>query len=385
MTKVKIVIGANYGDEGKGLMTDYFAHKAYEKGESCLVVCSNGGSQRGHTVTTPDGKHHVFHHFGSGTFAGADTYLSEKFILNPMNFAIEYKELSEKLENMPKVYVNRRCLCTTPFEMMINQIAEEARGDKRHGSCGCGIWETIVHNGYSFNAMYISMFHGELRNYLLHIRDEYLPNRLKELGVEEISDKWKAVIFNDQLIEKYIEDFTFMASHINTAGNWIMGSYENVIFENGQGLLLNHSESNVHTTPSYTGVINPNEIITDGFYEEPERVEVCYVTRPYLTRHGAGPFREECNKDEIHLGLYDETNVFNVHQGELRYGRLDPHKMLERIRKDFNKIGYGEMSIAFTHMNEAPKCWHTSKYDRFLWSTEYKSYFSNGKTRNDIY
>ena len=50
MKDVKVVIGASFGDEGKGLMTDYFAGKAKEEGKSCLVVCGNGGAQRGHTV-----------------------------------------------------------------------------------------------------------------------------------------------------------------------------------------------------------------------------------------------------------------------------------------------------------------------------------------------
>ena len=46
-----------------------------------IVVCSNGGAQRGHTVLKSDGTRHVFHHFGSGTLNGADTYLPEDFIL----------------------------------------------------------------------------------------------------------------------------------------------------------------------------------------------------------------------------------------------------------------------------------------------------------------
>ena len=70
MRNIKIVIGANFGDEGKGLMTDYFCHQAEQRNENCIVVLHNGGAQRGHTVTTPTGIKHIFHHFGSGTFCG---------------------------------------------------------------------------------------------------------------------------------------------------------------------------------------------------------------------------------------------------------------------------------------------------------------------------
>ena len=87
---IKIVVGANFGDEGKGLMTDYFCRQSALRGEKCLVVLHNGGAQRGHTVVTPEEHRHVFHHFGSGTFAGADTYLSGDFIVSSSQLQVIY-------------------------------------------------------------------------------------------------------------------------------------------------------------------------------------------------------------------------------------------------------------------------------------------------------
>ena len=85
------VIGANFGDEGKGLMTDYFC----SQNKKSLNIRFNGGAQAGHTVVTPDGKRHVFSHIGSGTFSGADTYLSEFFTLNPIMFMKEHSIIPE--------------------------------------------------------------------------------------------------------------------------------------------------------------------------------------------------------------------------------------------------------------------------------------------------
>jgi adenylosuccinate synthase len=65
--RADVIIGANFGDEGKGLMTDFLAAKS-EK--NCLVVRFSGGSQAGHTVVTPD-RRHIFHHFGSGSIFGS--------------------------------------------------------------------------------------------------------------------------------------------------------------------------------------------------------------------------------------------------------------------------------------------------------------------------
>ena len=84
--EIKAVIGANWGDEGKGLMTHHFAMESANQNKSTIVVCTNGGAQRGHTVVTPNGLRHVFHHFGSGTFDGADTYLPKDFYIKSNDF-----------------------------------------------------------------------------------------------------------------------------------------------------------------------------------------------------------------------------------------------------------------------------------------------------------
>ena len=83
---IKIVIGAQYGDEGKGRTVDYFTREC--KNGDMAVVLTNGGAQRGHTVVKGD-KRHIFHHFGSGTMNCADTIISEIFQVNPMVFSTE--------------------------------------------------------------------------------------------------------------------------------------------------------------------------------------------------------------------------------------------------------------------------------------------------------
>ena len=95
-TEIKVVIGANFGDEGKGTAVDYFTYQFYKEYKNTVVVLSNGGSQRGHTVTLPSGGRHIFRHFGSGSFFGAYTYLPKYYIVNPMNWAEEHKHFVTK-------------------------------------------------------------------------------------------------------------------------------------------------------------------------------------------------------------------------------------------------------------------------------------------------
>lgn len=352
--EIKVVIGASYGDEGKGLMTNCFCKNASDTGKRCLTVLHNGGAQRGHTVSLKNGTRHVFHHLSSGTFYGSDTYLADSFIINPLVFFDEHFKLMPHVE----VFYSSKCKWSTPFDMMINQIAEDSRGDNRHGSCGFGIWETIVRYNNTKTVSFrkfISMDQTKKINYLKEIRDNYLPKRLAELNINEISDEWKETIEDERLIENFIEDCKYFDTHAIEETGFILKRYPFIVFEGAQGLLLSQDtgENEKHTTPSYTGAENPVRLIQT--LTGKNNVEVCYVTRTYLTRHGAGPFKEECPKEEINPDMIDNTNVPNGYQGTLRYGKLDVDALTARIKADFKKFDFlpgTQISLAITHLNE---------------------------------
>ena len=382
---VKVVIGANFGDEGKGLMTDYFCHQSALRGEKCLVVLHNGGAQRGHTVVTPDGNRHVFHHFGSGTLVGADTYLSGDFILNPIVFRQEWEEL-EEMGIAPKVYVHPKCRVTTPYDMIANQIVEESRSDNKHGSCGLGVYETIKR----YNELVISFllyrirrfcsFHPFIMREWMKRLKEYFYQRLNEENIK-IPNEWKEIVESNTLVENYIDDLKFMVEHISLSYIYEMSDFDCMIFEGGQGLLLDRSNKEYypHLTPSNTGIKNSLKIIAE-MRCKPD-IEVCYVTRTYLTRHGAGRLDGECDKQEINPDMQDLTNVPNPHQGTLRYAKLVEKSLEERILKDFEPARkYGaKLSLAITHENE---------YD-YVFSNTFKKnfdyiYYSDGETRESV-
>lgn len=346
----KAVIGANLGDEGKGLVTDYLAHDVIRKGLTCLVVCNNGGAQRSHTVVLENGARHAFRHFGSGTFAGADTYLSEYFILNPIIFRIEYEEL-RKLGYEPFVYIDEHCRMSTPYEMYLNQMLEQSRVN-RHGSCGLGIWETVQRyeendlGRYGDRYTCKSLIDAELFN--RNIIFESKLNQYLATGAisREVLNKWESVIKDESIITRFASDIEFMLRHSVITDASIINAYDAVIFENGQGLLLNEDENNVHTTPSKTGMGNIIAIekqLGNSFVTEPY-----YVTRSYMTRHGAGELAFECSKQELgNLGI-DKNNLPNNFQGALRYATLDSG-ITNRIRGDTRNR---KASVIITHMNE---------------------------------
>lgn len=362
MKDIKIVIGANFGDCGKGLMTDYFSQKP-----NSIVVCSNGGAQRGHTVTTPDGIRHVFHHFGSGTFNHASTYLSEDFIVNPIIFKQEYDELM-KLGYIPNAYINQNCMLTTPFDMMANQIIEENRGKNKHGSCGLGIFETI------------KRYKAGITDVDNHIMEYYLEQFERENIT--LTDEWSRIFLDNGIFEHFLDDWDFMNNHsLAISNNYFLNQFDNIIFEAAQGLLLdqNNTEYFPHLTPSNTGIKNPKRIIENVEWNDEINVETCYVSRTYLTRHGAGKFPSECNKRFINEYMFDKTNVPNPFQDTLRYGTLDLGELYSRCSKDIGNFG-DKKSIAITHFNEYD--WDNDKLIELF--KDWNIYYSDGETHNDV-
>jgi adenylosuccinate synthase len=395
MTDIKVVIGANFGDEGKGLMTDYFCHEALNRNENCIVVLSNGGAQRGHTVTAPDGTQHVFHHFGSGTLVGADTYCISDYILNPMTFVKEWVDLRQLGydPNNLNFYFEDGCRWSTPYDMIINQIVEAAREDKKHGSCGMGIWETIVR--YEKQQQSYSLFHFDLLpkeakiNYLKSIRDGYMIDRLKELGVSSIPLEWYSIVYSDMMIEHFINDVHFMICHTKSAGIVNLSSYKNIVFENGQGLLLDKDNTfyGDNTTPTSTGWKNVARTVNRHFDNSDEiNMEICYVTRTYMTRHGVGRFETECDKSLINSEMFDETNVTNPFQDNLRYGELIIPNLVARTSADFENAKLNTLfnvnmtaSVAVTHTNE-----YEIDYSRIRDKLINNVYTSNSRTRDSV-
>jgi adenylosuccinate synthase len=329
MKTADVVIGANFGDEGKGLTTDFLCHEA--AGEA-VVVRFNGGAQAGHTVTTPDNKRHVFSHFGSGSFTGAQTFLSRYFVCNPLLFAKEFAVLSLKCD-IPPMFADAAAPVTSPYDMMANQMAEEARGRGRHGSCGMGFGETLERHEKGGPVLTcINLAQPGLEDKLRDIRANWLPKRLAQLGVATISDVWRERINSDGIINKFMDDTSLFLQYVRIVqAGWLQDLASKIVFEGAQGLLLAEDHHWFpHVTRSPTGIKNVLALAAEAGID---RLDVAYITRAYLTRHGAGPMPHELGQLP-YPRITDATNVHNDWQGTLRFGWLELELLAGTIRAD---------------------------------------------------
>lgn len=390
MKHAQVIIGAGFGDEGKGHMTDYFCQKFSI--DNTIVIRYNGGAQAGHTVKTPDGIKHVFSHFGSGTLLNIPTYLTKEFIVNPIMFNKEYDVLSS-YNKYPVVYVHPECRITTPYDILLNHIIESSRNSDKHGSCGLGIFETINrHKEISIKISDLTLMrYPDFRELMQKVKS-YAINRIIELGII-LSDEHKQLLDLD-VTEQFIRDVQAFLTRTFTVGNEQLKRYDIYIFESAQGLLLSEKHGVMpHLTPSDPGLTIPLELCKEVGVKT---INVCYVTRCYTTRHGNGPLFNESSLEHMKLNVTDETNVMNDHQGQFRYAPLDLVSISNAINEDFKQTstykGIVTRQLAITCIDQLPSYNNGLTLDVITFMGYIRTslgvtdgYYSIGPTRNDVY
>lgn len=306
--KTSIVLGLQYGDEGKGSTTSFLSKK------NDLVVRFNGGHQAGHTVVT-NGQRHIFSSFGSGTLNGAHTYISEYCTFYPKSFLNERAALN-KLGIEPQHFIHPMAMVTTPFDIDHNRKTERIN---EHGSVGMGFGATIARNQDTPYKLYaIDLTHKRLLVHKLRNIANYYQVKSDEAG--------------DQIFSflNYVDQLKLIICRLDV----IAQAYSNIIFEGAQGIMLDMDFGFFpNVTRSNTTSKNAMQIIKENGLPAPE---VYYAMRSYLTRHGNGVMPNE----DYTLTFPDETNVSNKYQGKFRQGWHSAQQIRYALDCDYTFSGY---------------------------------------------
>jgi len=340
-------LGLGYGDEGKGLATDYFCRTSVKP----LVIRFNGGHQAGHTVTTIDGLSHVCSNFGSGTLRGVPTYWSSYCTFSPAYFLDEFRQLPVN----PLIYIDNQCPVTTHYDVLYNRAIETSRGKNRHGSCGVGFGATVIRHNYdSLKLKVEDIFKPEIHKRKLSNIREYYKKKINAETVFEFEafdhdrEDVLALGYVDKLLELIAEKTITIVNEKQMFKN---ESWQTFIFEGAQGILLD-IESGVYpyVTKSNTTSKNALEMLRRNFSPS-IRKEICYVTRAYLTRHGAGPF--DYNESDLLLAnAATETNTYNPYQGEFKTGYLSLDLLNKSLKIDEQYVNDLNKSLIITCLDQ---------------------------------
>lgn len=328
MSKKQAIITVDLaaGDSGKGTLVDYLANLHKSK----LVVRYNGGAQCAHNVHVGN-KHFCFKQLSAGTFAGADTLLLDSVIVNPILLINEMRDFESKFGFLPKVYVHKNALVTTPYHIYANRIEEKVN---QHGSVGLGIYKTVEYaqkyNPLKAGGLTAFDVYDSIYSIIYNIRKDV------RVGKYEQDDNWVKLFISDfqeerLLFELYnnIEDFITIVDDEDCKK--LINNSETVIFEGAQGVLLDKDRGFLpHVSATDTTTQLAEDFLKRIDYDGD--ILRIGITRSYATRHGNGPLPTEVEG----VVLKGEDNTYNEWQKGFRVGTLDYNSL--RYALSFTKV-----------------------------------------------
>lgn len=337
--KTNIVIGLGFGDEGKGLTTDFLCRQQ----ERNLVIRFSGGHQAGHTVITPAGQRHVFSSIGSGALHGADTYWSGFCTFYPIAFRNEYFALEQEHGLSPKIYVDALAPVTTPFDVYYNQLTEKSNA---HGSCGVGFGATMQRQESPCKLFVQDLQYPFVwEKKLAAIRDYYERRTGHELRLPELEGRlahWRQAVSESLQIITVVQEQTFLTDVTKAA-------YDQLIFEGSQGILLDMDHGFFpHVTRCHT--VSKNALALIAAHNLPAPA-IYYITRAYQTRHGNGYLSNEGLPLTIEVNPL-ETNQYNQWQGHQRRSVLDVDLLEYALQTDANYAGKAGKRLVITCLDQ---------------------------------
>ncbi|MBI4089208.1 MAG: adenylosuccinate synthase [Candidatus Levybacteria bacterium] len=302
---VTLVIGAQWGDEGKGKIIDHIAQN------SKFVVRFHGGNNAGHTVINKFGKF-AMHLVPSGIFAPhAKTVISNGVVLDLEVLLAEIEMLAKSgIKTKGKLFISPRCHIIMPYHKILDSLCEKAKGKTKTGTTGRGIGPTyadkVSYNGIRiWDLMDKKVFSQKLKIQL------FLKNKiLTSLGVSPLAQKdiEKVYLAFATKIKPYIKE---PYSLIHSA----LQKKENILLEGAQGMFLDNDWG---TYPFVTASTVVAGGVTEGSGIPPKKLDqIIGVVKAYTTRVGSGPFPTEL-QNGIGAKLRKTGGEFGVTTGRPR-------------------------------------------------------------------
>jgi adenylosuccinate synthase len=301
-----VIIGTQWGDEGKGKIVDILARDAD------IVVRYQGGSNAGHTVINSRDTF-IFHLIPSGIlYRGTLCIIGNGVVVDPGSLIEEMDHLHAKGVNIGKNFaVSDRAHLILPYHKAIDKAAEQSKGVRRIGTTGRGIGPS-----YGDKMARIGIRMGDLLNPELFrqkleenlVEMNWLLEQLHKVEVFQLEKVFAQYMGYADRLKSYIVDTSTMLNKAVDAG-------KSVLFEGAQGT---HLDVDFGTYPYVTSSSAAAGGACTGTGIGPTKIDaVLGITKAYTTRVGSGPFPTELT-DEVGGGLQERGKEFGATTGRAR-------------------------------------------------------------------
>lgn len=288
MSERLVVIGSQWGDEGKGKITDYFACRAD------MVVRYQGGNNAGHTVAF-DGNKYSLQSIPSGIFNPKTVnVMGNGMVVNPESVVTELQKLHDRGITDYQLYISDRAAMVMPWHADLDGAYEAQKGGKLIGTTKKGIGPT-----YSDKYARIGLRMGDL------LEPEYFAERLKSaLEVKNMELKMLGLKEYDfeEVYNRYMELAEILGPMITDTSALINKAIrtegKKILFEGAQGMMLCCDHG---TYPFVTSSSPSSSGVAVGAGVAPKWIDnVLGVAKAYCTRVGEGPFPTELFDERAH-------------------------------------------------------------------------------------
>lgn len=345
---VKAIVGANWGDEGKGKITDVLAQ------ESDIVIRFQGGSNAGHTIINNYGKF-ALHQLPSGVFhQHILNIIGNGVAFSVENFVKEVKSLEERGVPKPNIVVSDRAQIVMPYHVAFDCYEEERLGKNSFGSTKSGIApfysDKYSKIGFQVNELFDDV--DSLKAKIVHaleIKNATLRNLYNkpEITVDEIFNK--LMEYKEALAPYVADTFSIVYEAVKAGKNILLEGQLGALKDTDFGIYPMVTSSN--TIAGYGAVgagIPPYEI-----------KEVVTVVKAYSSAVGAGEFVSEIFGEEA-----DELRRRGGDGGEYGATTGRPRRMgwLDLVATRYGCRVQGTTTVAFTvldvlgYLDEIPVC-----------------------------
>ncbi|WP_017471560.1 adenylosuccinate synthase [Amphibacillus jilinensis] len=304
MTSV-VVVGTQWGDEGKGKITDFLSQNAE------VVARYQGGNNAGHTIKF-DGVTYKLHLIPSGIFFEEKTsVLGNGMVIDPKALVEELGYLADKQVKTNNLKISNRAHIILPYHLKLDLLQEEEKGINKIGTTKKGIGPAYMDKAARVGIRVADLLDKDVFREKLE-QNLAEKNRLfkkvyevDELKVDDILDEYYQY---GQEIKKYVVDTSVVLNDALDQGR-------RVLFEGAQGVMLDIDQG------TYPFVTSSNPIaggVTIGSGVGPSKINhVVGVSKAYTTRVGDGPFPTELN-DQIGDQIREVGNEYGTTTGRPR-------------------------------------------------------------------
>ncbi len=327
MVQIITVVGSQWGDEGKGKVTDILAEKAD------YVVRFQGGNNAGHTVVVGDDVYKL-HLLPSGVVHGKKCMIASGVVLDPH---VLVKEIDSLKRIKVDLVIDPLTTIIMPYHNLLDGITEKSLGSKKIGTTKKGIGPAYGDKYGRTAIRFVDLLDKDVFRKKLH--ENFV---LKKKIVEKVYGQ-EFDLDEDEIFEDYCNLADRLRKYLGDVSKLIHTAKGNVLFESAQGTFLDIT----YGTYPYVTCSHP---ITGGIFTDvgisPRKLNVVAIVKAYTTRVGSGPFLAELH-DEIGEKIRDIGKEFGTTTGRpRRCGWLDLVMLKYSTRLNgFNSLAITKLDV----------------------------------------